>query len=224
MRRGIYDEDHEAFRSSVKEFLDREVVPHLDEHAGNHRLPREFWLAAGKQGLLGLEVPEEYGGAGAGDFRFNAVLTEELAKVNMTLPSCVGIHTDIVAPYLVELTTDEIDASFWITLWFISAEKPRPPYSFGMFRPKNFSRLTNAHISGGRSARTWVMSQSSTMRHSCSHGPSRYACSSAVSCGFGCDSSSRQSGLPENSWPSKPTVPDSSAVRSVSDSGGRMRV
>ena len=54
MRRGIYDEDHEAFRSSVKEFLDREVVPHLDEHAGNHRLPREFWLAAGKQGLLGL--------------------------------------------------------------------------------------------------------------------------------------------------------------------------
>ena len=49
-------------------------------------LPREFWLEAGKQGLLGLEVPEEYGGTGAGDYRFNAVLTEELAKVNMALP------------------------------------------------------------------------------------------------------------------------------------------
>ncbi len=107
MKREIYDEDHEAFRSSVKEFLDREVVPHLDEHAANHGLPREFWKAAGEQGFLGLEIPEEYGGSEAGDYRFNAVLTEELAKVNMTLPSCVGIHADIVAPYLVHLTNDE---------------------------------------------------------------------------------------------------------------------
>src|SRR5918997_1556209 len=107
MRRSIYDEDHEAFRSSVREFLDREVVPHLEEHAGAHGLSREFWLAAGKQGFLGLEIPEEYGGSEAGDYRFNAVLTEELAKVNMTLPSCVGIHADIVAPYLVHLTNEE---------------------------------------------------------------------------------------------------------------------
>ena len=70
-------------------------------------LPREFWIEAGKQGFLGLEIPEEYGGSEAGDYRFNAVLTEELAKVNMALPSCVGIHADIVAPYLVHLTTDE---------------------------------------------------------------------------------------------------------------------
>ena len=107
MKREIYDEDHEAFRSSVKEFLDRRVVPHLDEHAAGHALPRDFWIEAGKQGFLGLEVPEQYGGSEAGDYRFNAVLTEELAKVNMTLPSCVGIHADIVAPYLVHLTTDE---------------------------------------------------------------------------------------------------------------------
>ena len=64
------------------------------------------------------------------------------------------------------------------------------------------------------------MSHSSVIRHSVSQGPSRKACSSAVSSGFGCDSSWFQSGLPENSSPSKPTVPDSSAVRSVSDSGG----
>ena len=87
MSREIYDEDHEAFRASVKEFLDREVVPHLDEYAESHGLSREFWLAAGKQGFLGLEIPEAFGGSEAGDYRFNAVLTEELAKVNMTLPS-----------------------------------------------------------------------------------------------------------------------------------------
>ena len=107
MKRTIYDEDHEAFRSSVKEFLDREVAPHLEEHVAEKSIPRDFWIEAGKQGFLGLEVPEEYGGSDAGDYRFNAVLTEELARVNMALPSCVGIHADIVAPYLVHLTTEE---------------------------------------------------------------------------------------------------------------------
>src|ERR1700754_2979488 len=107
MQRTIYDDDHEAFRGSVKEFLDRQVVPHLEEHAKDKAVPREFWIEAGKQGYLGLEIPEEYGGSEAGDSRFNAVLTEELARVNMALPSCVGIHADIVAPYLVHLTTDE---------------------------------------------------------------------------------------------------------------------
>ena len=107
MKRTIYDEDHEAFRASVKEFLDRQVVPNLEEHAAEKAIPRDFWIEAGKQGFLGLEIPEEYGGSEAGDYRFNAVLTEELAKVNMALPSCVGIHADIVAPYLVHLTTDE---------------------------------------------------------------------------------------------------------------------
>ena len=107
MKREIYDQDHEAFRDSVAAFLDREVKPYVEEYASAKALPREFWLAAGKQGFLGLEIPEEYGGSDAGDYRFNAVLTEELAKVNMALPSCLGIHADIVAPYLVHLTTDE---------------------------------------------------------------------------------------------------------------------
>jgi alkylation response protein AidB-like acyl-CoA dehydrogenase len=107
VKRGIYEADHGAFRSTVREFLDRHVRPHLTEHLADKAVPRDFWLEAGKQGLLGLEVPERYGGSEAGDYRFNAVLTEELAKVNMTLASCVGIHADIVAPYLVHLSTEE---------------------------------------------------------------------------------------------------------------------
>ena len=67
MKREIYDEDHEAFRDSVRQFLEREVVPHLDTYAANHGLDRDFWLAAGKQGFLGLEIPEEHGGSEAGD-------------------------------------------------------------------------------------------------------------------------------------------------------------
>jgi long-chain-acyl-CoA dehydrogenase len=157
MRRGIYDEDHEAFRSSVKEFLDREVVPHLDEHARDHGLPREFWLAAGKQGLLGLEVPEEYGGAGAGDFRFNAVLTEELAKVNMTLPSCVGIHTDIVAPYLVHLTTEE-QRQRWLPRMCTGELLT----AIGMTEPSGGSDLAALKTTAVRDGDDWIINGSKT--------------------------------------------------------------
>ena len=107
MKRTIYNEDHEAFRASCKAFLDKNAAPNLEEHLENKAIPREFWLEAGKQGFLGLEIPEEYGGSAAGDYRFNAVWAEELSKVNAALSSCVGIHADIVAPYLVDLTTEE---------------------------------------------------------------------------------------------------------------------
>ena len=69
-------------------------------------MPREMWLAAGEQGSSASRSPSSTAGRG-GDYRYNAVLTEELAKVNMALASCVGIHADIVAPYLVHLTTEE---------------------------------------------------------------------------------------------------------------------
>jgi Acyl-CoA dehydrogenase, N-terminal domain len=90
LRRRIYDSDREAFRDSVRDFLDRQVKPHLELHLEGNAMPRKLWLEAGKQGLLELEVPERFGGSEARDYRFNAVLTEELAKVNVSLASCIG--------------------------------------------------------------------------------------------------------------------------------------
>ena len=103
MQRTIYDEDHEAFRDSCAAFLAKHVEPNLEKYLEDKALPREFWLAAGAEGFLGLEIPEEFGGAEAGDFRFNAVWDEELSKLNAALASCVAIHTDIAVPYLVDL-------------------------------------------------------------------------------------------------------------------------
>ncbi|MFN8190897.1 MAG: acyl-CoA dehydrogenase family protein [Nocardioidaceae bacterium] len=157
MKREIYDEDHEAFRSSVREFLDREVVPHLDDYQAAHALSREFWLAAGKQGFLGLEVPEEYGGSEAGDYRFNAVLTEELAKVNMTLPSCLGIHADIVAPYLVHLTTEE-QRQRWLPS-FCSGEMLT---AIGMTEPSGGSDLAGLKTTAVKDGSDWVINGSKT--------------------------------------------------------------
>jgi len=157
MKRTIYDADHESFRESVKEFLDREVKPHLEDHVANKSMPREFWLGAGRQGFLGLEIPEEYGGSEAGDYRFNAVLTEELAKVNMALPSCVGIHADIVAPYLVHLTTEE-QKKRWLP-GFCAGEILT---AIGMTEPSGGSDLAALKTTAVRDGDDWVLNGSKT--------------------------------------------------------------
>jgi len=157
MKREIYDEDHEAFRSSVKEFLDREVVPHLDTYEKNHGLTRDFWLAAGAQGFLSLEIPEAYGGSEAGDYRFNAVLTEELAKVNMTLPSCLGIHADITVPYLVHLTNDEQKQR-----WLPKAATGELLTAIGMTEPGGGSDLANLKTTAVKDGDGWILNGSKT--------------------------------------------------------------
>ncbi len=157
MRRSIYNEDHEAFRESVKEFLERSVKPHLEEHAEAKAMPREFWIDAGKQGFLGLEIPEEYGGSEANDYRFNAVLTEELARVNMALGSCVGIHADIVAPYLVHLTNDEQKQR-----WLPGVASGEILCAIGMTEPSGGSDLAALKTTAVRDGDDWILNGSKT--------------------------------------------------------------
>jgi alkylation response protein AidB-like acyl-CoA dehydrogenase len=157
MRRSIYNEDHEAFRGSVHEFLDRQVKPQLEQHQQDKQIPRDFWIEAGKQGFLGLEIPEQYGGMAAGDYRFTAVLTEELAKVNMALPSCVGIHADIVAPYLVHLTTEE-QRERWLP-GFVSGELLT---AIGMTEPSGGSDLASLKTTAVKDGDDYVLNGSKT--------------------------------------------------------------
>ncbi len=157
MKREIYDEDHEAFRTSVKEFVDRSVLPHAEEHIAAKALPREFWLEAGKQGLLGLEVPEQYGGAEAGDFRFNAVLQEELAKAGAAYPTCHGIHADITAPYIVELGTEEQKER-----WLPGVVSGEILLGIGMTEPSGGSDLAALKTTGVRDGDSWIINGSKT--------------------------------------------------------------
>jgi alkylation response protein AidB-like acyl-CoA dehydrogenase len=157
VKREIYDEDHEAFRSSVREFLERSVIPHVEEHAEAKAIPRDFWTEAGKQGFLGLEIPEEHGGSAAGDFRFNAVLTEELSKVNAALASCAGIHTDIVTPYLVGLTTEEQKKR-----WLPRMASGELLTAIGMTEPSGGSDLAALKSTAVRDGDGWVLNGSKT--------------------------------------------------------------
>ncbi|MFD7714921.1 acyl-CoA dehydrogenase family protein, partial [Streptomyces sp. NPDC059814] len=80
MQRQIFTEEHDAFRGAVRTFLAKEVLPHYEQWEKDGIVSREAWLAAGRQGLLGLAVPEEYGGGGNADFRYSAVLAEEFTR------------------------------------------------------------------------------------------------------------------------------------------------
>jgi alkylation response protein AidB-like acyl-CoA dehydrogenase len=102
----IYTQEHEDFRSTVREFLEREVVPHHDQWEKDGQVSREVWTKAGGQGLLCFDVDEEYGGAGVKDFRYNMVVAEEISRVGA---SGLGfpVHTDVIVPYLSSLATDE---------------------------------------------------------------------------------------------------------------------
>jgi len=157
LKRDIYDEDHEAFRESVRTWLERSVIPHSEKHIAEKALPREFWLEAGAQGFLGLAIPEEYGGAGAEGFRFNAILEEELAKVGAAYPTCVGIHTDITAPYLVELGTEEQKQR-----WLPGVASGEILLAIGMTEPSGGSDLAALRTTAVRDGDEWVINGSKT--------------------------------------------------------------
>jgi alkylation response protein AidB-like acyl-CoA dehydrogenase len=157
LRRRIYDADHEAFRGSVAAFLDRQVRPRTDEFVEARAFPRDLWIEAGKQGFLGLEIPEEYGGSAAGDYRYNAVLAEELSKVTAALSSCFGIHADIVAPYLVDLTTEE-QKQRWLPR-FCTGELLT---AIGMTEPSGGSDLAALRTTAVRQGDGWVLNGSKT--------------------------------------------------------------
>ena len=108
MRRTLYDDDHEAFRASVRTFVDKEIAPNVDEWSAAGLTPRELFTIAGRQGFLGMEVPEEYGGGGVPDFRFNAVLGEELLRTpDAGAGLGIALHNDICLPYFLSYCTEE---------------------------------------------------------------------------------------------------------------------
>jgi len=106
MERDLFDEEHLLFRETVSEFMTREVAPHHSQWEKDGIVPRDVWKKAGQIGMFGFSVPEEYGGSGIKDFRYNAVIVEELIGKGA---SGLGfsLHNDVVAPYLVDLTDDE---------------------------------------------------------------------------------------------------------------------
>ncbi len=92
----------------MRRFAEREITPYDEEWGAAGRVSKEMFKKAGEQGLLAMEVPEQYGGTGVTDFRFNAVIAEELQKAGVCSSGfCITLHNDVCVPYLLELTNEE---------------------------------------------------------------------------------------------------------------------
>ncbi len=104
--RTLFEPEHELFRDSYRAFLERHVAPFHEQWEKDKIVDRGVWLEAGKQGFLGMAVPEEYGGGGNDDFRYNVIITEETTAGRF---SGLGfpLQNDIIAPYLLRLATEE---------------------------------------------------------------------------------------------------------------------
>ena len=156
MRRTVYKPEHEQFREVVREFLAREVAPHARAWDKAGIVDREVYRAAGKHGVIGFNVPAEFGGGGVDDFRFNAVVTEELAQAGPGTPA-FSLHNDVIAPYFTSLTT--------------SAQRPRwlPGFASGdligaiaMTEPGTGSDLAGIRTRAILDGDTWMLSGAKT--------------------------------------------------------------
>jgi len=111
--RMIFNEEHELFRQSVKEFIAREISPYNQEWENQKMVSRESWLKLGENGFLGIQAPEHLGGMNISDFRYNAILIEELGLSGCSGPA-IGypLHSDIVMPYILHYGNEEVQKKY----------------------------------------------------------------------------------------------------------------
>ena len=156
--RTLYADEHEQFRSAFRNWLDREVVPNHEQYERDGITPRELWLAAGSHGFLGLTVPEQYGGGGTDDYRFAAVMQEEVSYTGV-IGSANGftLHNDIVLPYFIGLCNDEQKAR-----WLPRMVSGECITAIAMTEPNTGSDLANIRTTAVRHGDTYVVNGSKT--------------------------------------------------------------
>ncbi|MFJ4378151.1 acyl-CoA dehydrogenase family protein [Streptomyces albidoflavus] len=113
-RRGLYEEEHELLRETARAFADKHATPHAERWRTEGRVDRDLFTEAARAGILGFNIPEEYGGAGITDYRFNAVIGEEFSRHPAADGlAAVTLSNDIVVPYFTDLT-DERQKARWL--------------------------------------------------------------------------------------------------------------
>jgi alkylation response protein AidB-like acyl-CoA dehydrogenase len=157
MPRNVYGPDHEAFRASVREFVERTLKPRAEQMLEVKSIDRDIWKEAGKVGLFGLDIPEEFGGAGAGDYRFNAIAAEEVAGFNFAVSSCFGIHSDVCPPYIVDLGTEEQKQR-----WLPGMASGELICAIAMTEPSGGSDLAALKTTAVRDGDAWILNGSKT--------------------------------------------------------------
>ena len=150
-----YTSEHQIFRESCRRFFEKEVTPFHMKWEEDGIVPRELWRKAGAQGLLGMTMPEEYGGAGA-DFLYSAILIEEQGRALASGPA-FSLHNDIVVPYLLHYAAEEQKKK-----WIPRACSGELVTAIAMTEPGTGSDLQAVKTSAVMDGNHWVLNGSKT--------------------------------------------------------------
>jgi alkylation response protein AidB-like acyl-CoA dehydrogenase len=156
MKRLVFEAEHEQLRDTARQFLEKECAPHVEKWESERLVDRESYVAAGKYGLIGFNLPEKFGGGGVDDFRFNAVIVEEFSKFGSATPG-LSLQNDIVGPYFVNLANEEQQERWlpgYITGELIGA--------VAMTEPGAGSDLAGIKTSATRDGDDWILNGSKT--------------------------------------------------------------
>jgi alkylation response protein AidB-like acyl-CoA dehydrogenase len=156
VKRLVFEPEHEQLRQTTRQFIKHEVAPNAEKWERDRIVDRSAYVAAGKYGLIGFNLPEKYGGGGSDDFRFNAVIVEELAKFGSTTPH-LDLQNDIVGPYLTSLGTEE-QQDRWLPR-YITGETIG---AIAMSEPSAGSDLAGIRTSAVRDGDDWILNGSKT--------------------------------------------------------------
>ncbi len=158
MQRSIFTDEHDLFRASFRQFVDKEIVPHIDEWERDGIVPRELFATAGASGFLGMDVPEEYGGAGVSDFRYSQIITEELCRADLFAAGLgLTLHNDVCLPYFLDYCNDEQKAR-----WLPGIASGELITAVGMTEPGIGSDLASMATTAVRDGDTYVVNGSKT--------------------------------------------------------------
>ena len=156
MRRTIFTEEHELFRETARSYYLRECAPYAEQWERDGQVSRAAWAAAGKAGLIGWQFPEEYGGQGIWDFRYNAIMAEEMAATS-SVGIGLGLQNDVIPPYLTQLTTLEQKAR-----WLPGVISGETICALALSEPAAGSDLKAIRTTARRDGDEWVIDGSKT--------------------------------------------------------------
>lgn len=148
--RQLFNSDHNLFRDTVRRFIEEHVTPFHAQWEKDGQVPKDLWTKAGQLGLLCCNVPEEYGGMG-GDFLHSTILIEEMARAGTTGPTFY-LHSDIVAPYLVDFGTEEQKQK-----WLPKMATGEVIGALGMSEPSGGSDVQNIRTQAIRDGDSYVI-------------------------------------------------------------------
>ena len=156
MKRCVFETEHEQLRETTKQYIERELVPNAEKWERERIVDRSAFVTAGKYGLIGFNMPEEYGGGGSDDFRFNAVIDEEIARYGGPAPS-LSLQNDVVGPYFIRLCTEDQKHR-----WLPGIASGETIVAIAMTEPGAGSDLAGIRTSAVRDGDDWIVNGAKT--------------------------------------------------------------